>query len=232
MSNHVLEKHSTDQTESKIEGQAMITAHAEDLLLFDLSDHGRVVTGRAPSARLEHVREYFYRYVSSQVWEEIRSFLFGYHQAVMLVTTCEGVAILRSELMPSSSLGIAIFPHIDESVLRSLMNGRETVLWQKDAPFPFTGKRRTKRQQKGIEELCDILVRSGECFENGRSQDTFSALEYVSKLACWVGCPVRFLFNREDSFPSEWDLPSLNAFLTVVLCFCRRRILEIGRAHV
>ena len=200
---------------------------SDECFLFDLSDRGRMITGRAPSVRLKQMREYAYQYVNASAWEEICAFLQSFRRAVLLVRTEEGVAVIRSDLMPAASIGILQFPFLDAKVLDSLMNGRETVLWDRDEPFPFEGKRKSQKQEKGI-LLLEAMIREGdlclgaECFEN--TEVNLTVAQRVKALSEYVGCPVRFLSSEEEPFPTEWDAPSFTAFLLVALCFCRRYV--------
>lgn len=212
--------------EESQEGILPVGTHfLEDFFLFDMSDRGRMITGRAPAARLNQMPEYFFRYVTTDAWEEIRIFLSDYPREIMLIRTHEGVAILCADLMPAASLGIVVFPHLDGDTLLSLMNGRDTVLWNVDEPFPFSGVRRTKRQKKGIDDLSEIIRQCRSCLDVGDPKRESSVFQYVRDLSRWVGCPVHFLSSPEDPFPVEWDLPSFTTFLLGALCFCRRHVL-------
>lgn len=215
----LVEKEIGDREKTQKESPTELGRHQEHFFLFDVSNQGRIVTGRAPHHLMRHQGERFCSHLSPRLWERILSFLKGYQRDSLLVRTDLGVALIRSDLMPSASVGVAMFPHGEEKGLLSLMNGRDAVLWSEIRKAPHSSGRKGQVQSRAILLVERLLTETDQCLLEPKEGELEQRLRSLSS---WIGCPTELPEEEGALLQEVWDAPTVLAFFIGALCLCRR----------
>lgn len=196
---------------------------AEEIILFDVADGGRILGGRGTEATRKAWGTCFWEHVSREAGEKAREYLFSFPKEALLLQTDLGTVLLRADLMPAASMGIAVLPLGDPTASLSLLGNRPAALWSERIPKQKGVGRKNRLREQRENQILEILTEMDQCFGNRWSRTNENELsQRINTLSQWVGCPVEseLLTDREEW--EAWDLPSFCAFLLVALCMCRR----------
>ena len=201
----------------------------DDVYVFDMSLDGKIITARAPHER-ERIGESFLGYLSSDMREQLREYLFSYDMTPIVVDTSIGVAIVIPALMPSAALGIAVVPSIKrETILRLLWRIELCRDWiSEELSGECTG--RMTSDMKRYEEYVIKLVRDiEECFvdEDDKINITGALMngrleEKLIRFSDFVGCPVNLGIRHDIENRGKFDTGLYSAYVLVMLMFVRR----------
>ena len=203
----------------------------EDFLVFDVSDDGRIVAGRAPVSRMSWLGDSLWSHMSWTDRESVRSFLLSYESRPMIAKTDLGIALILPALMPGASAGVAVFPQMNPSALfQLLIRDKDSFLWSGELRNQEKG-RMTKEMRRRAPELAETLREIRFCFGNLEPSEIQAGeriesalIQRARLLSRFVGCPVRITEYEPLTNYGEFDFSMFSAFVLGVLCFCRRLI--------
>ena len=193
----------------------------DDFLIFDISDGCKFIAWRGDLA-LAVGQGSLYGIMSPESARQVRDHAMSYERLPMFVDTEHGVALVVTELVPSSSLGVLIFPKIGARKLCRFFERREidvAFAGELTAPALMGKIRLSAAEERDCERLwglvCDAICRPAEECVCGDATELIEQSIYAA--SAYVGCPVYVGCQAPAINLCGLDLPMLKAFLLVVL---------------
>ena len=189
-----------------------------DLLLFDLTDGGKIVAERRPGSRSQGGVRLTER-MEEEAWHLTEAHFREYDPRPVIAEIDGGVGVILPFAAPAASLGIVLIPTLPRkaflSGLRRMMR-RDAVwqssLWEESDGYRFS---QNEEQRRGIES---ILQEIELCAEIQKEKNLARGILSMSALA---GCPVSVY--SEDAPEGEGINAELGSiFLLSLFLLCRR----------
>ena len=200
----------------------------ETCYLFDLVSNGKAVAYRAPG-KTGDFEEDLRAEMTAEEWEIVRSYLLRMPTRPLVCRAGGRVALLIPTLAGSASLGLFLFPCMDEDrFLRLAKRDDERV---ELAPGLLGESIRLSAKTKALLPIYDGIIEEAEaCFGNtdlfrdlDEGADITEALEErVERLALFCGTPVSLKRTKPIERRESLDFPLLCAFVVLILLLIRR----------
>lgn len=191
-----------------------------DLLLFDLSDNGRIIASRAPHARTRQ-GESFWDLVDPQERQSVKDYLLSYEAAPLVIRTSLGIAILFGDSVPHVSLAAALLPHMEQSTLLRVLERlpEPSLLWSERLPTPSFSARLVPTEDD-LSQLASLL----HAITSFPNSEDLSAWK-LSRASYLTG--VQVFTDKPLSLPEHWNARLCESILLIALLLCRR--ISLGR---